>query len=67
MSLESSLDATYAFQMPEVGRWLRAGVEPTTTELLADPIALLLMRADRLKPHEVATLIRVARKRRALQ
>ena len=29
--------------------WTRAGQEPTTTELLSDPIALLLMRADKLK------------------
>jgi hypothetical protein len=66
MSLETSLD-TVAFQMPEVSRWLRAGVEPSTTELLADPIALLLMRADRLTPQEVATLLRAARLRKALQ
>jgi hypothetical protein len=50
----------------ETTRWARAGVEPSTTEILADPITLLLMRADRLDVAEVESLIRVAR-RRALQ
>jgi len=44
-------------------RWVRAGVEPSTTALLADPIALLLMRADRLSAEEVEAVLREARQR----
>jgi hypothetical protein len=42
---------------------VRAGVEPSTTALLADPIALLLMRADRLSAEEVEAVLREARQR----
>jgi hypothetical protein len=34
-------------------RWAWAGVEPTVSELLSDPIAVLLMRADRLTATDV--------------
>ena len=54
-------------EFAEIQRWARAGVEPTTTEVLADPITLLMMRADRLEVAEVEALIRAARQRRALQ
>ena len=45
--------------------WTRAGLEPSTTELLADPIAILLMQADKLQAGEVETLLRHARQRHA--
>jgi hypothetical protein len=67
MSLERTLDAPNAFSSCEIGPWWKAGNEPTTTEILADPITILLMRADRLDPGEVVTLLRAARQRRALQ
>ncbi len=67
MSLERMLVAPNAFHTSEIGPWWKAGIEPTTTEILADPITLLLMRADRLDPEEVITLLRAARQRRALQ
>ncbi len=44
--------------------WMRAGQEPSTTELLSDPIAILLMRADNLEASGVETLLREARRRR---
>jgi hypothetical protein len=43
--------------------WARAGLEPSTTELLADPIAILLMQADKLQAAEVERLLREARHR----
>jgi hypothetical protein len=43
--------------------WARAGLEPSTTELLADPIAILLMNADKLQAAEVEMLLREARQR----
>ena len=43
-------------------RW--AGIEPSINTLLSDPIAVLLMRADRLTLHEVETVLRTARHRR---
>ena len=43
--------------------WARAGLEPSTTELLADPIAILLMQADKLQAAEVEMLLREARQR----
>ena len=45
--------------------WARAGLEPSTTELLSDPIALLLMRADRLETSEIQMLLHQARGRRS--
>jgi len=45
--------------------WTRAGLEPSTTELLADPIAILLMQADKLQACEVEALLRHARQRHA--
>jgi len=45
--------------------WTRAGLEPSTTELLADPIAILLMQADKLQASEVESLLRHARQRAA--
>jgi len=48
-------------------QWALAGIEPSVTEILADPITLLLMRADRLEVAEVETLMRAARQRRSLQ
>jgi hypothetical protein len=44
--------------------WMRAGLEPSTTELLSDPIAILLMRADNLEASGIETLLREARRRR---
>jgi len=44
--------------------WMRAGQEPSTTELLSDPIAILLMRADNLEASGIETLLREARRRR---
>ncbi len=44
-------------------RW--AGIEPSINTLLSDPIAVLLMRADRLTLHEVEFVLRTARHRRA--
>ncbi|MFI5022883.1 MAG: hypothetical protein ACHQRJ_14695, partial [Alphaproteobacteria bacterium] len=44
--------------------WMRAGQEPSTTELLSDPIAILLMRADNLEASGVERLLREARRRR---
>jgi hypothetical protein len=44
-------------------RW--AGIEPSINTLLSDPIAVLLMRADRLTLHEVEIVLRTARHRRA--
>jgi hypothetical protein len=49
--------------LSESRRWGRAGVEPSTTALLADPIAILLMRADRLSAEEVEAILREARQR----
>jgi hypothetical protein len=49
--------------LSESRQWGRAGVEPSTTALLADPIAILLMRADRLSAEEVAAVLRQARER----
>ena len=45
--------------------WTRAGLEPSTTELLSDPITILLMRADKLQASQVESLIREARERTA--
>ena len=50
-------------QLTASRKWARAGVEPSTTALLADPIAILLMRADRLSTEEVEAVLREARKR----
>jgi len=44
--------------------WMRAGQEPSTTELLSDPIAILLMRADNLEASKIETLLREAHRRR---
>jgi hypothetical protein len=50
-------------RITESRRWARAGAEPSTTELLADPIALLLMRADRLTVNDVEAVLRAAKRR----
>jgi hypothetical protein len=42
-------------------RWRYRHPEPSTRELLADPIAHLLMRADRLTPREVYSALERAR------
>lgn len=44
-------------------RWARAGVEPALWDVLADPIVLSLMRADRLKRKDVLTAVAVAAER----
>lgn len=59
----SAAKARRKMDLAESRMWARSGVEPTTTALLADPIALLLMRADRLTTREVEVVIREARRR----
>jgi hypothetical protein len=55
------LDPRATAQLPEGRRWSYPRAEPTAHELLADPIAHLLMRADKLTPHEVVAVLRAAR------
>ena len=38
-------------------RWAKAGVEPSLWDLLADPIVLSLLRADRLKRKDVLAAV----------
>lgn len=33
--------------------WIKAGIEPFLDDVLADPIVLLMMRCDNLRPSEV--------------
>jgi hypothetical protein len=44
-------------------RWARAGVEPALWDVLADPIVLSLMRADRLKRKDVLAAVAVSSER----
>ncbi len=46
--------------------WVKGGIEPSTADLLADPIAILLMRSDRLTARDVEAVIRRARRHRRL-
>lgn len=45
-------------------RWAGGGVEPSTAELLSDPITRLLMEADRLDTSRVQALMHDLRRRR---
>ncbi len=47
----------------ETGLWARAGTEAVTTAFLADPIVMLLMRAERLTARELAAVIEEAKRR----
>ncbi len=38
-------------------RWSKAGIEPTLWEVLADPIVLSLMRADRVRRKDVLVAV----------
>jgi hypothetical protein len=38
-------------------RWAKAGVEPALWDMLADPIVLSLMRADRLRRKDVLAAV----------
>jgi len=52
--------------MPRTGPWASAGSEPSIDELLSDPIAHALMRADGLVVRDVRAMIdRVIRSRSA--
>ncbi|HUC62961.1 MAG TPA: hypothetical protein VMF53_13495 [Alphaproteobacteria bacterium] len=50
-----------ATQSGEAALWRYRHPEPSMRELLADPIARLLMRADRLTPREVYSALERAR------
>lgn len=54
-------------RITESRRWLRAGLEPSTMALLSDPIALLLLRADRLNSRDVEAAMRTAKRRRVVR
>ncbi len=43
--------------------WTQGGIEPSIDELLSDPIAVAVMRADGLRLEEVWEVIRVRRRR----
>ena len=43
---------------PWESRYAHAGVEPSLEELLHDPVVRLVMRADRLEPAQVRSLLR---------
>ena len=43
--------------------WSKAGIEPTLTEVMNDPIVHLVMRRDSLTPDEVWSVINAARRR----
>ena len=54
-------DPRHKAQAPDERRWRYRHPEPSTRELLADPIAHLLMRADRLTPREIYSVLERAR------
>jgi hypothetical protein len=56
-----SPDPRAAARTQESRRWRYLRDEPTAHELLADQIGRLLMRADKLTPHEVVAVLRAAR------
>ena len=43
--------------------WSKAGIEPTLTEVMNDPIVRLVMRRDSLTPDEVWSVVNAARRR----
>lgn len=51
--------------MPKTKRWTHAGDEPPIADLLADPIAHALMKADGIVAAEVLTVVDRAQSRDA--